>query len=155
MATQTIQEKVDEKLDRHAGVGSDLYRQEKAAGKADELEAQFSAPAVTASARRRNQPNDQRPRRWQLLTSKKIRGKSSLFVVLLILFGGGGFMTVFMSPSLAIVQLRQVLTQDLNDQLKSFDTRSAIMLRSKLKNVTKGSCGAVKIHCRFGTVSNK
>lgn len=155
MAVKTIQEKVDEKLDRHAGVGSALHSQEKAAGKADGLEALYAAPAITKRARQHNQTNDKRPRRWQLLTSKKVRGKSSLFVVLLILFGGGGFMTIFMSPSLAIVQLRQVLTQDLNDQLKSFDTRSAMMLRTKLKDVTKGSCGAVKIHCRFGTVSNK
>jgi biotin carboxyl carrier protein len=94
------------------------------------------------------------PRRWQAF-NKKLRGKSSIITVALILFGGGGAMTLFMSPSLAIIQLKEVLTQDLNDQLKALDNRSNALLRSKLKDTTRGSCGAVKIACRFSTISDK
>lgn len=91
----------------------------------------------------------------QLLLRGKLRGKTSLITVALVLFGGGGAVSIFASPSLAIVQLRQVLTQDLNDQLKAFDNRHAYLLRTKLGTLTNGSCGAVKIACRFSTMSDR
>lgn len=102
------------------------------------------------------QNNQSRPPRiWRLLTSKKLRGKTSLITVILVLFGGAGAVTLLSSPTLAIVQLRQVLTNDLNDQLKSFENRHSFLLRSKLKTTTKGSCGVVKIACRFDTMSDR
>lgn len=91
----------------------------------------------------------------QLFTSKKLRGKSSLITVALVLFGGGGAVSIFASPSLAIVQLRQILTQDLNDQLKAFENRHAYLMRTKLATMTNGSCGTVKIACRFSTMSDR
>lgn len=91
----------------------------------------------------------------KLVTSKKLRGKSSLFALLLVLFGGGGFLTVFFSPSLALINMKEVLTENLNDQLHTVDARSSMLLRSKLKDMTTGSCGAVKIQCKFATMSDK
>jgi murein DD-endopeptidase MepM/ murein hydrolase activator NlpD len=90
----------------------------------------------------------------QLFTSKKLRGKSSLITVLLLLFGGGGFLTIFFTPSLVLVQMKEVFTQSLNDQLHAVDSRSASVMRAKMKTVTKGSCGVVKIKCKFATMSD-
>lgn len=91
----------------------------------------------------------------KLVTSKKLRGKSSLFALLLVLFGGGGFLTVFFSPSLALINMKEVLTENLNEQLHVVDERSSMLLRSKLKDMTTGSCGAIKIKCKFATISDK
>ncbi len=91
----------------------------------------------------------------QLFTSKKLRGKTSLITIMLVLFGGGGAVTIFTSPALAAVQLRQALTQDLNDQLKSFENRHAYLMRSKFKTLTQGSCGVVKtMPCRMAKISD-
>ncbi|MDQ5982961.1 MAG: hypothetical protein QG549_959 [Patescibacteria group bacterium] len=90
-----------------------------------------------------------------LLNVKNLRKRSSLMTILLLLFGGGSMLTAFFSPSLAIVQMKEVFTKGLNDQLRAVDERSSVLIRSKLKDVTKGSCGAVKIKCRYATMTEK
>ncbi len=84
-----------------------------------------------------------------------IKGKSSIIAAALTILGGGSFLTVFLSPSMIIVQMKEVLTHDLNDQLKAMTDREKVLLRAKLKTVTKGSCGTVKIACRFSTMTDK
>jgi murein DD-endopeptidase MepM/ murein hydrolase activator NlpD len=149
MSVKDIQTKATEKFDPSTEAGLDLYKPKNPEQEEiDKLEGMRAGRSVTKRERRRNQP-----RRWQLAT-KRLRGKSSLIAVALVLFGGGGAMTIFSSPMLAIVQLKEVLTQDLNDQLKSFDNRSAKMMRAKLKTATNGSCGAVKIACKFATMTD-
>lgn len=91
---------------------------------------------------------------WQLLTSKKARGKSSLFVVLVLLFGGGGFLSTLLAPSAAILQLKEVFTSSLNDQLKAMDNESAKIMKAKFKATTTGSCGVVKIKCQFAEMTD-
>lgn len=99
----------------------------------------------------RSTPANGKPKkRWQLFTSKKLRGKSSLITVALVLFGGGGIMALVSTPTLVIVQLKEVFSQDLNDQVKALDTRSSLMIRAKLKTATTGSCGVVKVACKWG-----
>lgn len=90
-----------------------------------------------------------------MLSAKNLSKKSSLMTILLLLFGGGGMLAAFFSPSLAIVQMKEVFTKSLNDQMRAVDERSSVLIRSKLKDVTKGSCGAVKIKCRYGTMTEK
>lgn len=90
-----------------------------------------------------------------VFTSKNLRKRSSLIALLLGLFGGGSFLTVFLSPSLAIVHMKEVLTSELNSQVRDMDERSAVLLRSKLKDLTSGSCGAIKIRCDFTTITEK
>ncbi len=109
----------------------------------------------TQTANQASGQNSKPAKRWQLFKNTKLRGKTSIITVALVLFGGGGAVTFFASPTLAIVQLRQILTQDLNDQLKSFENRHAYLLRTKLKTTTNGSCGVVKIACRFSTMSDR
>lgn len=89
----------------------------------------------------------------QVFTGKNIRRRSSMAAILLLLFGGGGFLTVFFSPSLAIINMKEVFTKSLNDQLHALDERSTVAVRSKLKSTTNGSCGAIKIACRFATTT--
>jgi hypothetical protein len=90
----------------------------------------------------------------QLFTSKKLRGKSSLIAVMLLIFGGGSFMTILATPGLAIVQMKEVYTKTFNDQLKAVSNREASLLRSKLKGVTSGGCGVAVMPCKFQTTSD-
>lgn len=91
----------------------------------------------------------------QFLKGKKLKGKSSLLALLFVIFGGGSALTIFFSPSLAIINMKEVLTQNLNDQLHAVDERSTMLLKSKLKDTTKGSCSVIKIQCRFATMTDK
>jgi hypothetical protein len=91
---------------------------------------------------------------WKSLTSKKVRGKTSLLTVSVLLFGGGGFLTLLFAPASAIVQMKEVL-QSLNDQVKAMDSRSASIMRAKFKSTTTGSCGAVKIKCDMAEMSDE
>ncbi len=84
-----------------------------------------------------------------------MRRKSSLAAILFVLIGGGSVMTLFLSPGLAIVHLKEVLVGDLNDQLAAVDKRSAIILRSKMKDLTNGACGVIKVKCRFATMTDR
>jgi len=90
----------------------------------------------------------------QTLTRAKLRGKTSMITVLFLLFGGGGFLTVLFSPSIAIIEMKEVLAGSLNDQLHALDSRSSAIMRAKMKSVTTGSCGLVKIKCNFATMSD-
>ncbi len=92
---------------------------------------------------------------WQLFTSKRVRGKSSVVAVVFLLFGGGGFLTILFAPSTALVAMKEVLTQSLNDQLHAVDRRSASILRAKMKSVSDGSCGTVKICKGFAKMSDE
>jgi hypothetical protein len=83
-----------------------------------------------------------------------IRQRSSLVVILFLLFGGGRATTFFLAPGMAIVHLKEVLVGNLNDQLAAVDKRAAVLLRSKMQEATKGSCGLVKIHCRFNSMTD-
>lgn len=89
----------------------------------------------------------------QVFNTKNIGRKSSVFTLLLLLFGGGSMLAAFFSPSLAIIQMKEVFTKSLNDQMRAVDERSNVLVRAKLKDVTKGSCGAIKIGCRFASMS--
>jgi hypothetical protein len=84
--------------------------------------------------------------------------KGPLGVILAVVLGGGGAATFLLSPGLGIVQLKEILVGDLNDQLAAFDIRSDAMLRTKLKGLQADfsvCSNAVKIRCQFGTVSKR
>lgn len=85
----------------------------------------------------------------QAFSGKNIGRNSSVFTLLLLLFGGGSMLAAFLSPSLAIIQMKEVFTKGLNDQLKAVDERSAVLMRAKLKTITSGSCGAITIGCKM------
>lgn len=112
------------------------------------------SPAMSAEKRNENRSFN-RDFIMKILSSKKLRGKSSLATLMLLLFGGGGFLTVFFSPGLFLVNFKEQITENLNDQLHVMDERSSVLLRAKMKDMTSGSCGAIKIQCRFSTITDK
>lgn len=78
-----------------------------------------------------------------------------------ILSGGGligitGFILVGLaSPSLLIVQMKEVMLEKFNTQLTSMDARTNKLLVSKLSGTTSGTCGKISIRCKFSTMSEK
>jgi len=75
-----------------------------------------------------------------------------------LLLGTGGAFSIMLAPGLGIVQLKEVLTGDLNDQLAAFDIRSDAMFKAKLKGLqASGSVcsNVVKIRCQFGSMNAK
>ncbi len=71
----------------------------------------------------------------------------------LIAFLGG--ISIFLTPGIAAVQMKEILTDDLNDQLGAMDTRSAYVMRAKLNDLGKGVCTGVNIRCGFKGMSDR
>lgn len=67
--------------------------------------------------------------------------------ILGLIFGGFFGFGVLFSPALAVVHLKEVFTEDLNDSLTAMDIRSAHVFRVKFKDLGKGVCTGVKIRC--------
>ncbi len=156
MRTSDFDSNYDDGLNPATEVGSESRRTsaEQAKKAAEDeiksLNSLYRAPAQTADARRNNQPKGITSR-W---VGRKLRGKGSLITLLMLLFGGGGFLTVFFTPAMALSQFTQMLTEALNDQFHAVEQRSEKLLHAKLSDVTKGSCGYIKIACRFATMSD-
>ncbi|MFZ1360814.1 MAG: M23 family metallopeptidase [Candidatus Saccharimonadales bacterium] len=86
----------------------------------------------------------------QFSLRQRIKGKTSLITVLLLLSGGGGAVAIFSTPSLAVVQLSQILTQDLNDQLKAYSDRHVLLMRGKFSGSSSEPCKtSSSLLCRF------
>lgn len=81
------------------------------------------------------------------------RSKSPILLILILLFGGGGIFTAILAPGATLLHLADTLERDLNSQISAMDKTSMQMWRTKLKQTTNGSCGTVKIKCRFATVN--
>ncbi len=94
---------------------------------------------------------------------QKITGKASLLrrkgpmaLIVGVLLGGGAGLTFLLSPGIGIVQFKEILTKDLNDQLAAMDIRQYHVFKAKLKTMksTFGICsGAVNIRCKFSSMS--
>lgn len=95
----------------------------------------------------------------QKITLKSFfKKKGPLTAIISLLIGGGGAFSLLLAPGLGIVQLKEVLTGDLNDQLAAFDIRSDTMFKAKLKKFqAAGSIcsNGIKIRCQFGSMSKK
>lgn len=123
----------------------------------DRLENDFKAPTIDLYKRAENQPNAKNHKEGgvkSFFVGRKLSRKSSLATIILLLFGGGGFLTVFFTPAIALNQLTTMMTQSLNDQMHAVEERSSMLLQAKLSEVTKGSCGLVKVACRFASMSD-
>lgn len=71
---------------------------------------------------------------------------------------GGGALSLLFTPSIALVQLKEVMTNDLNDQLTAIDLRTDALWRAKLGDFTSGTgicTNVVQIKCKFSTMSKK
>lgn len=82
--------------------------------------------------------------------------KSWLVGIIVMLLGGGGILGTLFAPGIGIVQMKEVLTADLNDQLAAMDIRADHVFRAKLKGMTSGVCaGGFSIKCKFSTMSQR
>ena len=79
--------------------------------------------------------------KWFKLKGKKYAPAGG--IIGLIIGGIFGF-GVLMSPSLAIVHLKEVFTEDLNDQASAMDIRTTHVFRAKLKNLGKSNSICVR-----------
>lgn len=87
-------------------------------------------------------------------TGKKKKGPLAL--ILGLVFGGGAGFSFLLSPGLGIVHMKEILTNDLNDQLAAIDIRQDSMLRGKLKKISSGVCGTkVSIRCKFSSMNKR
>lgn len=82
--------------------------------------------------------------------------RNVLVSIIIVLLGGGGILGGLLAPGIGIVQLKEVLTGDLNDQLAAMDIRSEHVFRAKLKGMTSGVCNnVVSIKCKFSTMNER
>jgi hypothetical protein len=81
--------------------------------------------------------------------------KGPLTAIILTLVGGGIGITAFLSPSILLVQFKEIMVNKFNTQLSSMDVRTTRMLTNKMKTI-KGVCtSAVSIKCKYSTMSKK
>lgn len=86
-----------------------------------------------------------------------IKKRSPLTIFVVMLLGGGGF-ALFLTPGLGLMQLKETLMGDLNDQLAAVDIRSSALWRSRLNSLQTGTSvctSTVQIKCKFSTMSTK
>ncbi len=71
------------------------------------------------------------------------------------ILGIGTIFTIFLSPSLLLIQMSEVLNERFNDQLAALDMRSTLIMKKKLNTqTTKGICGVkLTIKCKYRTIS--
>lgn len=89
---------------------------------------------------------------FMAMSGRKKGAMGGIIVLILGLLGVGG--TLF-TPGIGIVQMKEVLTSNLNDQLAAMDIRSDSVFRAKLKSMSSGVCTGVQIKCKFSTMSNR
>lgn len=73
-------------------------------------------------------------------------------ISLLGLFGIG-----FLTPGLAVMQLKEIFTEDLNDQLGAMDIRTTHVMKAKLNDMSKGAlCTSISpAKCKFRGMSDR
>ena len=72
-----------------------------------------------------------------------------------LLIGGAGMVSLVGGPGLLIVNFAEILTQKFNYQLGVMDSRNTRIIQSKLDNTTKGLCTSVTSKlCKFSTFSD-
>ena len=85
-----------------------------------------------------------------------LKKKGPMALIVGLLLGGGAGLTFLFAPGMGIIQLKEILTKDLNDQLAAMDIRSHAVFKAKLKSMksTFGICsGPVNIRCKFSSLS--
>ena len=84
----------------------------------------------------------------------KIGKKTAALALVVSLLTSGGFMAIQTAPMAGLLQIAEVFG-DFNSQLAGVDKTSTQLIRAKLTKDTAGSCGVIKLVCRFQTVNMK
>ena len=126
MRVDNLEHELDQKYDRYSNTERSLSDSERTASDPQqdfynrEFNGMVNDNLKDSEERGNNVIKDHTPvmhkgkpaKKWQLLTSAKLRGKSSLIAVALVLFGGGGFMSILLPPGIAITHFKEILTDD-------------------------------------------
>lgn len=85
----------------------------------------------------------------------KKAGPTGGIIGLIIAALGGG--TMLLSPGLAVVHIKEILTEDLNDQLAAMDIRTTHVFKAKFQDMSKGALcsGISKAKCKFRGMSDR
>ena len=87
---------------------------------------------------------------------KNFKKRSPLATIIILVVGGGIGIGALLSPSLLIVQIKEIMVDKFNTQLTSMDVRTRKVLYNKLSSATTGVCGStISIGCKFSTMSEK
>ena len=88
-------------------------------------------------------------------TLKFLKKKGPLTAIISIVVGGGFGLSMFFSPGLLLVQIKEMMVNKFNTQLTSMDVRTTKILSKKM-GTTSGLCGSiVTIKCKYSTMSEK
>lgn len=97
-----------------------------------------------------------KPRKQPFTLRGVFKKKGPMALIATLLFGGGGILSFMFTPALGLVNFKEVLMGDLNDQLSAYSLRSDAVLRTKIDQRSSGICkGVVKIRCQFTTMNAK
>jgi len=84
-----------------------------------------------------------------------LKKKGPITAIILTLVGGGIGIGGLLSPSLLLVNLKEVMVNKFNTQLTSMDIRTTKLLTKKM-NTTSGVCtSVVSVGCKYSTMSKK
>jgi hypothetical protein len=84
-----------------------------------------------------------------------LKKKGPLLAIILTIFGGGVGIVGLASPSIVLVQIKEIMVNKFNAQFSSMDIRTTKMLTTKM-GTTKGLCSlVVSAKCRYSTMSEK
>ena len=102
-------------------------------------------------------PTGGRKRKEKFSFKGFVKKKGALISIIGLLLGGGGAFSIMLAPGLGLVQLKEVLVGDLNDQLSAVDIRTNALWKAKLGTLQgAGVCSnQVKIKCQFKTMSKR
>ncbi|MNH58418.1 Murein DD-endopeptidase MepM [compost metagenome] len=84
--------------------------------------------------------------------------KGPMATIIALIIGGGGAFSIMLAPGLGIIQLKEALMEDLNDQLAAVDARSMHVLKAKIKGIQAGAsiCSdSISIRCKFSGLGKK
>jgi hypothetical protein len=85
-----------------------------------------------------------------------LRGRGPLGILVALLFAGGGALTVFFSPGILVIDLKEKYVEKFNDQLAVMDDQSYLLLKKKFKGQgTVVGCTKLSIRCKFNTLSDR
>lgn len=83
-----------------------------------------------------------------------LKKRGPLGLILAILLGGGVVGTIFVSPSVLLLQIREVMVEKFNVQLPAMNARYGRVIDSKVDSATNGLCGTkISVKCRYSTMS--
>ena len=90
------------------------------------------------------------------LAMSTLRKKGPLALIGAIVGIVGALFGALTSPGLLIVQIKDALTDDLNDAITAMDTRSQHIIKAKIKKATGGFCAQkASIRCKYKSMSAK